>query len=161
MQNIPQIVANLITEDPNIIQPNAVQPQHSPAPIRRKPSWQHEFEFTEEELENSKLLGDYMFHVDYFVGANWNPGEKMSMYGGPDNLGWPGTASSFDWAVTGIAEDTLEVYDMEGNLVQNFELTPEWKQRIIQALQQEIDEDWIQEAMHDKMGDPYEPYEDW
>lgn len=140
-ENFPRSVAGLLTEDPNVILEN----------------YSYEFEYEAEEIVDVKLLGDYVFDVMYRVGANYTPGEEMVRYH-PDGSGTPGSPAEWEWAVIDIV--AAQPYDGEGNKV-NFELTPEWKKKLAMAIQQHVDDDTMQDMLHDDAGDsPDEPDRD-
>lgn len=146
--SIPNKVARMLTEDPEI--------------LKESTNWQHEVEMAEEELEDAGILGDDMFYVEFTVGADWNEGEPMVRYY-PDGSGYPGSPSYFEWDILKITK--AEAYDENGDEVE-VELTEELKKKLTEALFKHISDDEMQEHLadalegHDEPPDRYDEYRD-
>lgn len=143
--SFPFTVANLITEDPNVIN------EHR---------WPSEFEYEDEELFDKELLGDYLFDVKYSIGAAFSKGEPMVRYL-PGGGGYPGSPAYWEWEITNIL-DAKAFDENTGQEVPNFQLTPEWKKRLIAALDKKLDDREVQEWMsNDASGYDDEPEPDY
>ena len=118
IMSIPFKVANLITEDPDLINEGY-----------------HEKQLEVEELED-ELLGDLIYNVMFTASLDATPGDKGDWDTPPD----PGT---FDFQIHSI--DKVEAFDQNFEEVQQ-ELTPELKKKIIQALYNNIDDNDLAEC---------------
>jgi len=114
IMSIPFKVANLITEDPDLINEGF-----------------HEKQLEVDELEDPELLGDLMYHVLFTASLDNKPG-------GSSGLDTPPDPSATDFQILSI--DKVDGYDQNGEVPQ--ELTPELTKKITQALYNNItDED--------------------
>lgn len=153
MAHFPRTIASLITEDPNLPKDEA--------------GWSYEFEYEHDELEDPELLEDKMYWVKYRVGANYEPGEAMVRHQ-PDGSGYPGSPSYWEWDILGIKD--AEAYDKEGTEVEDFKLTPELEEKLIETLHKHVDDQQMQEMLSDDANstrpagpdedDQYEQYRD-
>jgi len=117
MFDSPRDIANLINEDPDILNEMS------------KHIWDYDLELTYRELEDSKLVDDngnyYMANVEFTIGADFVKPESPIMYN-RDGVGHPGSSASSDWEITSI--DDVDLFNMEtGQKVRNFKMTPKWE----------------------------------
>lgn len=128
MQNeFPNIVADMITEDPDI--------------MRRNNNWDFEKKLEVEELQD-KSLGNYMCFVTFTAGLNYKSGEKRIDYYS-DGSGHPGTPDDIEWDVLDI--DEIDVYDQNGDEVNINTRDPQFIERIKTAIVRNVSTEDIKE----------------
>jgi hypothetical protein len=141
-------VANLITEDPDILKGGGEGKGG-------KTNWRYKKELEAEELEDQELLGDSMYFVKFTIGADFYPGEKMVKYY-PDGSGYPGSPPETDWDIISI--DEVEATDENGEDVA-VELTDELRKNITDALLKNIQDEDVFEYFEDELAGNDEPPE--
>lgn len=135
MSKSPEQIANLLTEDPNVINegPEAVGPLN----------WDIVRTLEADEVP----IGDDLLYVKFEVGANIYSGEKKVMYY-KDGSGYPGSPPSIEWEILDIKEVLGE---------KEIPLTPEVKEAAKDALERHIDDDDLMEELSE-MTDGYRDF---
>lgn len=106
-------------------------------------SWDDEIT-TGMDLDNTALLGDDFYYVEFTLGVDISPGEPAVMYY-PDGSGYPGSPDDFHWEVIKI--ENVEIYNEDGTDTMPVEPDEELTARIVHALYKEIDDDFVAELL--------------
>ncbi len=147
-ESFPRQIAGLITEDPDDVKegPADSDPNTTSPTAKKKHSWNHEFQYEFEELEDATILGDLMYGGMMNVGAEFTEGEAMVMYD-RDGGGYPGSPSYWEWEIVDVSE--VWAVDQEGQETE-VELTDELKKKLIDALHKHESDDTMQERLSDE-----------